>query len=108
VPNFTRNVPAEAQLYIQTGQLSICPTDYASAYAGKYTQGMDPNSIDSSGSNPESSGIIVRARLVPGSPHPLQTARVGVGSILDGASNTILLGEKLMNNTATSTSQPEA
>ena len=101
-PNLTENYTPLAWLRVggEQSQLSICPTDYASAYAGKYSIGL--SNPDPSGSDPDHSGIIVRAVLVPHSPHPLQTARVTVMSISDGASNTILLGEKLMNSTATS------
>jgi prepilin-type processing-associated H-X9-DG protein/prepilin-type N-terminal cleavage/methylation domain-containing protein len=93
--NFTVDNPAEAQLRIPGDTLQIAATDYASAYAGKYTSGLaikDPN-----GPDPETSGVIVRARLVPAPSYPRQAASVMPGGIPDGTSNTLLLGEKLMN-----------
>lgn len=95
VNNFTANNAAEGQLSIPGNTLQIGATDYASAYAGKYSRGLFPK--DPSGPDPETSGVIVRARLVPGPSYPRQAAGVNEAALVDGASSTILLGEKLMN-----------
>jgi prepilin-type processing-associated H-X9-DG protein len=104
--NFTVDNAAEGQLKIPGVQLStpgdflqIAATDYASAYAGKYLAGRGLNMKNPQGPDPETSGIIVRARLVPGTPYPRQVAGVTASGVPDGTSNTILLGEKLMNLT---------
>jgi prepilin-type N-terminal cleavage/methylation domain-containing protein/prepilin-type processing-associated H-X9-DG protein len=99
VNNWTVNNPAQGQLHISSNipgnMLQIAAIDYASAYAGKYTSGLavkDPN-----GPDPETSGVIVRARLVQAPYFPRQAAAVKSGDVPDGASNTILLGEKRLN-----------
>lgn len=95
VNNFTANNAAEGQLRMPGNTIQIGATDYASAYAGKYSRGLFPKDPD--GPDPETSGVIVRARLVPGPFYPRQAAGVNEAALVDGASNTILLGEKLMN-----------
>jgi prepilin-type processing-associated H-X9-DG protein len=93
VPNFTVNNPSYFQLRIPGDTLTVPRCDYASAFAGKYLRatGAPPDYFVRypTGPDPETSGVVRRAR--PGGASPK------VKGIVDGASNTILIGEKLMS-----------